>query len=298
VHEQLVEGIVVGDDDLMAATSRARPSGATSSRAPCQRGGGGGRVPRALRLGDHRVASTAWPAPRRAVPTPAERRPALVSAGESLTEVPCDPDGPPLLEVVRTLSDPHAGKVTIARSSRARCRRTSCSRTPVARRRTPPRPRVHQWVEHAAAHRGGGRRLRGDRASPTRRPATPSHPRPCRRPCSSRARVRPLAVAVRPASRADDDKLMSALARLCEETRPSASNVTTRPTRRCSASWGRSTSRQPGAPGQEVRRERRARELLIAYRETISAVASVEQSYKKQSGGHGQYAVVRCASSP
>jgi len=117
VHEQLVEGIVVGDDDLMARYLEGAPIGRDELEGTLSKGVAAGVVFPVLcasattGVGIDRLARLLV----ELCPTPAERRPALVSAGESLTEVPCDPDGPPLLEVVRTLSDPHAGKVTIAK---------------------------------------------------------------------------------------------------------------------------------------------------------------------------------------
>jgi len=92
---------------------------------------------------------------------------------------------------------------------------------------------------------------------------------------------------------------MSALARLCEED-PTISVERDDETHQTvlrvmgEVHLAVSLERLARKYGVNVERE----ELLIAYRETISAVASVEQSYKKQSGGHGQYAVVRLRLEP
>jgi len=92
VHEQLVEGIVVGDDDLMAryleGAHRAR-----RARGHLVKGVAAGVVFPVLcasattGVGIDRLARLLV----ELCPTPAERRPALVSAGESLTESPATP---------------------------------------------------------------------------------------------------------------------------------------------------------------------------------------------------------------
>jgi elongation factor G len=303
VHEQLVEGIVVGDDDLMARYLEGAPIGRDELEGTLSKGVAAGVVFPVLcasattGVGIDRLARLLV----ELCPTPAERRPALVSAGESLTEVPCDPDGPPLLEVVRTLSDPHAGKVTIAKVLSG-----TLSSDLVL---TNPRSRADERLHALESISGSSTRplteavagdfvaigrlsntKTGDTLAPKTMPATVLVPEP---------ESAPLAVAVRPASRADDDKLMSALARLCEED-PTISVERDDETHQTvlrvmgEVHLAVSLERLARKYGVNVERE----ELLIAYRETISAVASVEQSYKKQSGGHGQYAVVRLRLEP
>jgi elongation factor G len=99
-------------------------------------------------------------------------------------------------------------------------------------------------------------------------------------------------VAVAPATRADDDKLMSALQRLCEEDR---SLVVTRNDEAHQTVLG-----VAGEVHLAVSLERLARkfgvtverqEVQIAYRETVSKPAAAEGRHKKQSGGHGQFGV-------
>jgi elongation factor G len=101
-----------------------------------------------------------------------------------------------------------------------------------------------------------------------------------------------LSVAVKPASRADDDKLMSALQRLCDED---LSLTVTRDDETHQTILGVN-----GEVHLAVTLERLARkshvhvereDLRIPYRETITSAAQAEGKHKKQSGGHGQFGI-------
>jgi elongation factor G len=101
-----------------------------------------------------------------------------------------------------------------------------------------------------------------------------------------------LSVAVAPKSRGDEDKLMSALARLCEE------DPVLRIERR--AETHQTVVSGLGEAHLGVVLERMKRKfgvevdqlpLRIPYRETIRGKAQYESRYVKQSGGRGQYAV-------
>ena len=266
VHEQLVEGIVVGDDDLMARYL----DGETIERHELRGGARPGRgrrhgLPGAVLLGDHRGRrSTASPmllvelvpAGR---PAPAGPRP---GRRPSTTEVPRDPDGPPLLAVCKTLSDQHAGRISLCKvvsgtitptsssSTRAHAPRSGCTSSRCCAATRPSRCTT-RWP--ATSWRC--------RASTGRRPATrwPPRARPCWSPSPS-PEPPALSMAVRPASRADEDKLMSALQRLAEED-PS---LTRHPRRRDAPDRPRRGRRGPPgrhlrAPVAQVRRQRRAR---------------------------------------
>jgi elongation factor G len=102
-------------------------------------------------------------------------------------------------------------------------------------------------------------------------------------------------VAIEPKTKADQDKLGTAIQRLAEEgTRPSRSAPTRRPVRRSSPGWANCT--------YEVLVERMKREFRVeanigrpqvAYRETVRRLAEkVEYTHRKQTGGAGQYAKV------
>jgi elongation factor G len=101
-----------------------------------------------------------------------------------------------------------------------------------------------------------------------------------------------LAVAVKPATRADDDKLMSALQRLCDED-PSLSVTRDDETHQTilgvsgEVHLAVTLERLDRKCNVHVERE----ELRIPYRETITTGAQAEGKHKKQSGGHGQFGV-------
>jgi len=102
----------------------------------------------------------------------------------------------------------------------------------------------------------------------------------------------PLAVAVRPASRHDDDKLMSALGRLCEEDPALAVTRNDETHQTVLGVAGEvhlavTVERLHRKFGVTVERE----DVLVPYRETISRPAAAVGRHKKQSGGHGQYGV-------
>jgi elongation factor G len=106
-------------------------------------------------------------------------------------------------------------------------------------------------------------------------------------------------LALEPVTQSDDDKLSDALARLCSED-PTLSVMRSEETHQtvlCGA----------GDTHLAVALERLARkfgvnvttaEQQVPYRETITASADAEGKVKKQSGGHGQYAVVNLRVAP
>ena len=101
-----------------------------------------------------------------------------------------------------------------------------------------------------------------------------------------------LQVAVKPATRADDDKLMSALHRLVDED-PSLTVARDDETHQTilgvsgEVHLAVTLERLDRKCNVHVERE----ELRIPYRETITRPAEAEGKHKKQSGGHGQFGV-------
>ena len=296
VHEQLVEGIVVGDDDLMerylngetieyAELEKSLAGGvASASVFPvlCCSAASGVGVDRLARLIEELC------------PTPASRPPVLAAAGTETAEIACDPAGPTLLTVTKTFTDSHTGKVSL-------CKVLSGTLQPDAvlvNSRTKEEERLHglqSIAGHAAAPvttvaagdfvavpRLNGTRT-GDTLAPKGQPVVvvlPELPAPA------------LRVAVKPATRADDDKLMSALGRLCDED-PTLSVTRDDETHQTilgvhgEVHLGVTLERLERKCNVHVERE----ELRIAYRETITKPAAAEGKHKKQSGGHGQFGV-------
>ncbi|HWE67479.1 MAG TPA: elongation factor G, partial [Acidimicrobiales bacterium] len=296
VHEQLVEGIVVGDDDLMerylngeaidyAELEKSLAGGvASGSVFPvlCCSGLTGVGVDRLARLIEELC------------PTPSSAPPITVLAGTTSTEVPCDAGGPTLLSVTKTFTDAHTGKMSL-------CKVISGTLTPdtvLINTRTRDEERLHALQvlsghtttattsvvagDFVAIPRLNGTRT-GDTLAPKGQPVTvpaPSLPTPA------------LQVAVKPATRADDDKLMSALQKLCDED-PSLSVTRDDETHQTilgvsgEVHLAVTLERLVRKSNVHVERE----DLRIPYRETITAAAQAEGKHKQQSGGHGQFGI-------
>ncbi len=297
VREQLVEGIVVGDDALMERyLDGETPSGAEleatlahgvaqglvfpvvcgsavtgvgidrlatlagrdrpQSRLPSRRGG---RVP-ATRCRRWRATPPAspWPGCSRPSPTPtwARSRCCACCRGRS-SPTPCSPTPAPT-----PTSAPHSCSSCGARKpSPCEAARPAtswpCPSSPTPPPATPWRPRARpSWC-------------------PPRRPS----------PCV-------LAVAIRPKSKGDEDKLMTGLHRLQEED-PALVVERVDETHQ-------TILRGTGETHLAVAAERLARkfgvevateDVLVPYRETITQQAEAEGKYKKQTGGHGQFGV-------
>jgi len=296
VHEQLVEGIVVGDDDLMARYLDGETIGRDELEASLAGGVAAGSVFPVLccsgmtGVGVDRLAKLLV----ELCPVPGARGPAEVSAGGTTTEVACDPAGDPLLLVVKSLSDQHAGRVSLAKVLSGTIKPDLVLTN--TRSRTDERLHVLQTLRGqettqvssvAAGDLVAVPRLTGTRTGDTLAPkGTPVVvPVPDLDPPA-------LSVAVKPASRADDDKLMSALGRLCEED-PSLTverrDETHQTVLGVSGEVHLSVTIERLQRKFSVNVERE--DVLIPYRETISKPAAAEGKHKKQSGGHGQFGV-------
>jgi elongation factor G len=296
VHEQLVEGIVVGDDDLMTRYLEGEEISRQELEETLAVGVGTGAVfpvlccSGATGVGVDRLARLLV----ELCPSPDQRPPATVRAGETTTEVACDPAGDPLLVVYKTLSDQHAGHLSLCKVLSGTIRPDTVLFNPASR--TDERLHVLESLcgrevsplkEAVAGDLVVVPRLTathtGDTLTPKGTPVSVVH---------ADAEPPPLSVAVRPASRADEDKLMSALQRLGEED---TTLVVTRDDETHQTVLGVSgevhlavtVERLQRKFGVSVERE----DVLVPYRETVSKPAAAEGRHKKQSGGHGQFGV-------
>jgi elongation factor G len=296
VHEQLVEGIVVGDDDLMARYLDGEEIGRDELEASLAGGVAAGAVFPVLccsgltGVGVDRLARLLV----ELCPSPEAGRPATVQVGETATEVRCDPAGPPLLLVCKTLSDQHAGRLSLCKVLSGTIKTDTVLTNP--RTHTDERLHVlsvlcgHEATPIDAASAGDfvaiprlSASLTGDTLAPKDQPVAVVFPAP---------EPPALSVAVAPSSRADEDKLMSALQRLCEEDRGL--------TVRRNDEAHQTVLGVAGEVHLAVTLERLSRkfgvaverqEVLVPYRESISKPAAAEGRHKKQSGGHGQFGV-------
>jgi elongation factor G len=216
-----------------------------------------------------------------------------VEAGDTVVEVACDDGGDPLAYVFHTISDPYVGHLSLFRV-------LSGSVKPddhLTNTRTNGDERLHSLFtlrgkEHVDVDAVGAGDIgvvaklsdthTGDVLAPKGKPVR----------IATRALPQPVAaVALLPKTQSDDDKLGPALNRLRDED---PSLVVER------APTGQLLLRGLGDVQLSVALERLQRRfgvsvdtepVRVAYRETITGTAEAEGRHKKQTGGHGQYAV-------
>ncbi|HTZ08069.1 MAG TPA: GTP-binding protein, partial [Acidimicrobiales bacterium] len=117
VREQLVEGIVVGDDALMERYLEGDVPSGVELEATLAHGVAQGLVfpvvcgSATTGVGVDRLASLL----AEIAPAPDARPPARVRAGDAMAEVACDPAAQPLAQVFKTISDPYVGKISLLR---------------------------------------------------------------------------------------------------------------------------------------------------------------------------------------
>ncbi|HYA44495.1 MAG TPA: elongation factor G, partial [Acidimicrobiales bacterium] len=308
VRDSLVEGIVVADDDLMARylegdtlgaeeLSKTLAQGVASSQVFPVACGSATKLVGVDRLLDF-ICDVA--------PSPLERPPAEVLAptgsgtGEAV-RVACDPAGQPLARVFKTIADPYVGKISLFKVLSGTVRPDAVLFNP----RSKADERLHalfslrgkeqlQVPEVLAGDIGAVAKLAatntGDTLAPRTTPVNVLPPRPGVALAEAGAPV--LSLAIRPRSKADEDKLMTALHRLQEEdpTLVVARNDETHQTVLSGAGETHlaiSTERLSRKFGVAVEHE----DLVIPYRETVTSVSEAEGKYKKQTGGHGQFGV-------
>ncbi len=235
-------------------------------------------------------------------PSPADR-PVTVHAGTPdgpETEVAADPSGEPLLHVFRTVADPFVGQVSMFKVLSG----TVKNEDRLVNAVSGTEERMHGLFRlRGKEHTNVEALVAGDIGAVAKLAATPTgstlakrgmtvHVRP------AAPRPTPYALALKPLTQADDDKLSSALQRLVGEDPSLAIDRN---------DAGQTILRGTGDTHIAVALERLARkfgvnvvteDVQIAYRETITRTAEAEGKLKKQSGGHGQYAVCQLRVSP
>jgi elongation factor G len=296
VREQLVEGIVVGDDDLMERYLEGDvPSTAELEKTLASGIAQGVVFPvvcgsALTRIGVDRLATLL----SEIAPSPESRPPAEVLSGDSMDEVICDPAGPPLARVFKTISDPYVGKISLLRIHSGTLKPDSV----LINTRTHADERLHVLQllrgkeSHPADSAAAGDIVAvpklsdvatGDTLAPKGSPLT--FPVLDPEPVS-------LSIAIKPKSKGDEDKLMTSLHRLQEED-PALLVERVDETHQ-------TLLRGTGETHLSVAAERLSRkfgvevdteEVLVPYRETITGTSEAEGKYKKQSGGHGQFGV-------
>lgn len=229
-------------------------------------------------------------------------RPFRVQAGTTVVEVAPDPSGPLLVHAFRTVADPFVGQVTLLRvlSGTLRPGDKLLNTTTRTEERIPGvfrlRGKEHLPLDSAPA---------GHVVAAAKLASTPSHslladrsgpgasmvaPKPPERPAV-------YGLALEPKTQSDDDRLSAALSRLTAEDATLAID----------RSGDRTVIRGLGDTHLAVALERLARvfgvhvstsPVPVSYRETIRRQVEAEGKVKKQSGGHGQFAVVQLRVAP
>jgi elongation factor G len=297
VHDNLVEGIVVADDGLLerylegevpafSELEHALTLGIeTASVFPVVCGSA------TTEVGIDRLADLLVE-----IGPPPTDRPTIVTAGDTQVEVAADPDAQPLAFAFKTIADPFVGQLTLLKVLSGTIRNDDH----LVNSRSGTDERLHglfvvRGKEHepvdalSAGDLGGVAKLAGTRTGDTLAPrGTPVRTSPIPVPPAV------LAIAVVPATQADDDKLASALHRLQEED--PVLRVERDEETHQTLLWG------TGETHVAIAVERLERKfgvkvgtepVKVRFRETITGRCDHhEHTHKKQSGGHGQYARV------
>jgi elongation factor G len=234
-------------------------------------------------------------------PSPSDREGVLVSAGDTETLVMADASAKSLAFVFKTIADPYVGQLSLFKVLSG----TISVDDHLINSSSGVDERLHGLFQLRGKEQtpissiqagdiGAVAKLTGTRTGDTL--ATRGLPV---RVAPAAAPLAVLAIAIEPRTQADDDKLASAIQRLQAED---GALVTYR-----NEETHQTILAGTGETHLQVSLERLTRkfgvnvdtaEVKVAYRETISGSAETEGRLKKQSGGHGQYAVANLRVSP
>ncbi len=303
VHDNLVEGIVVADDDMLERylegdepsvgelehTMARGIADATVFPVVC----GSATGPIAVdRLADFITELG---------PAPTDRPPMIVTAGDQSVEVMSDPAGDPLCFVFKTIADPYVGQISLIRIRSGELKpdiSLTNSRTGSDEKLAKIATMIGKETELVPSAPAGdivavaklSNTATGDTLAPRNKPVTlppVDQPEPV------------LATAVTARTQADEDKLANSLRRILAEDQ--ALRLTRDSETKQTLLWGM------GEMHLTITLERLERKFGVAvdtekpkvpYRETISRTSQAEGKYKKQTGGHGQYGVCFLRVSP
>jgi elongation factor G len=296
VHDALVEGIVVADDDLMERYLEGETPSVKQLEETLAHGVASAQVfpvvcgSATKEIAIDRLASFIC----EIGPSPLDRPPVTVEAGGSASEVKPDPAGPPLAWVWKTVADRHVGKISLFKVLSGTIKPDET----LVNARTHADERVHAPFtlrgkeqlpvdELPVGDLGAVAKLpdvvTGDTLAPKGTPVVVP-PRPMPEPA--------LRVGIRPKSKGDEDKLMTALHRLQEEDTALSVHRDDETRQTLLGGMGEThlsivTERLARKFGVEVETE----PVVVPYRETVTGKAEAEGKYKKQTGGHGQFGV-------
>jgi elongation factor G len=296
VHDNLVEGIVVADDDLMERYLDGDIPGVTELEHTLAHGVAAATVfpvvcgSALTGVGVDRLADFIG----EIGPSPADRPPVTVIAGDSDAEVKPDASGEPLAVVFKTIADPYVGQLSLFKVLSGTIKTDDQLVNPTSG----ATERLHGlFVLRGKEQTPANEVVAGDLAAVAKlantRTGDTLAPKgtPVRVP-ASKPSAPVLGIAVKPRTQADDDKLASSLQRLQAED---PALVVER-----SDETHQTVLRGMGETHLAVVLEKLARkfgvnvdteDVRVPYRETIGGNAEAEGKYKKQTGGHGQFGV-------
>ncbi len=303
VRETLIEGIVVGDDEMMERYLEGEVPSAKDLEATLAQGVASASVfpvvcgSALTGVGVDRLASLIFAIG----PSPLARKTFTVRAGNDTMQLPRDPDGPPLARVFKTIADPFVGRISLMSvlsgtlrpdmtlfDSRSHSEEKLHALQVMRGKETQPTTAAPAGDIVAVAKLSGV--LTGDTLAPKNQPVVAEGPR---------LRTAVLSIAVHPKAKGDDDKLMTAIHRLQEED-------TALVVRRDDETHQTVLSGM-GDTHLQIVCEKLNRKfgvavetepVLVPYRETITKSAEAEGKYKKQTGGHGQFGVANLRVEP
>jgi elongation factor G len=303
VHDSLVEGIVVADDDLMERYLEGEVPTVKQLEETLAHGVASAQVfpvlcgSAAKEIAVDRLATFIC----EIGPSPLDRPAVAVQAGDSLSEVPPDPSGQPLVWVWKTIVDRHVGKISLFKVLsgslkgddvlvNSRTRSDERLHAPFALRGKEQVPLDGLCVGDIGAVAKLADVMTGDTLAPKNMPVAvlvPDPPEPA------------LTIGIRPRSKGDEDKLMTALHRLQDEDPVLVVRRDDETHQTLLGGAGEThlaiaTERLARKFGVEVEIE----PVVVPYRETITATAEAEGKYKKQTGGHGQFGVANIRVKP
>jgi elongation factor G len=297
VHDNLVEGIVVADDELLERYLGGAEISADELERTLAKGVAEASVfPVVVGSATNTIAIDRLADFICEIgPSPADRPPVPVKAGDTEVDVAPDPNGDSLAFVFKTIADPYVGHISLFKVLSGTVRPDDH----LSNSRTGGDERLHglftlrgkeqvQLTEVPAGDLGAVAKLAatatGDTLAPKGKPVTVE-------PIASPAPV--LATAILARTQADEDKLANALHRLQEED-PSLVIERSEETKQ-------TIMRGTGETHLQITLEKLARkfgvdvdtdDVRVPYRETINGSAqNIEGKHKKQSGGHGQFGV-------
>jgi elongation factor G len=296
VHDNLVEGIVVADDDMLEKYLEGEVPSFEELEHTLAHGVAAAQVfpvvcgSAATDVAIDRLADFVC----EIGPSPQDRPGVEVEAGDSLMEIEPDPSGDPLAFVFKTIADPYVGHISLFKVLSGTIRHDDH----LYNARSQTDERLHTLLSICGKEQEPVQEIpAGDIAAVAKLTATETSDTlaPKGKPVKVPPIEQPtpvLATAIVAKTQADEDKLANALHRL-EEEDPALvveRNDETHQTLLRGIGETHLTitmERLKRKFGVEVTTE----EVKVPYRETILGSAEAEGKHKKQSGGRGQFGV-------